>query len=140
AQSGRRHHPGVSDRWPLDVGERSPFSVSNQRVVDHPVRVQHPVGGGVVAGCRVDEQLRDLEQANFAKPARAHLQSRGTGAGVGANRLWQRRKLVGRTWRRAVGVVVVLVTAGAFLTERLNKFPLVLTFLATYFGLFTIAS
>ena len=51
----------------------------------------------------------------------------------------------GESWWGALGDVpwvwiVVLVTAGAFLTERLNKFPLVLTFLATYFGLFTIAS
>jgi Na+-translocating ferredoxin:NAD+ oxidoreductase RnfD subunit len=33
-----------------------------------------------------------------------------------------------------------MLALGAFLTDRLNKFPLVLTFLATYFAFFTIAS
>jgi len=33
-----------------------------------------------------------------------------------------------------------LLIVGALLTERLNKFPMVLTFLAAYFGFFTIAS
>ena len=45
----------------------------------------------------------------------------------------------GESWWGALGDVpwvwiIVLVAAGAFLTERLNKFPLVLTFLAAYFG------
>jgi len=34
----------------------------------------------------------------------------------------------------------VLVVAGAFVVNRVNKFPLVLTFLATYFAAFTAAS
>jgi Na+-translocating ferredoxin:NAD+ oxidoreductase RnfD subunit len=36
--------------------------------------------------------------------------------------------------------IAVLLAVGAFLTDRLNKFPAVLTFLATYFGFFTLAS
>ncbi len=51
----------------------------------------------------------------------------------------------GESWWGALGDVswlwlIVLVATGLFLTERLNKFPLVLTFLATYFMLFTLAS
>jgi Na+-translocating ferredoxin:NAD+ oxidoreductase RnfD subunit len=34
--------------------------------------------------------------------------------------------------------IAVLAATGAFLTDRLNKFPTVLTFLAAYFGLFTL--
>src|SRR5216683_1737195 len=34
----------------------------------------------------------------------------------------------------------LLLVVGAFVTDRLNKFPLVLTFLATYFGFFSLAS
>jgi Na+-translocating ferredoxin:NAD+ oxidoreductase RnfD subunit len=34
--------------------------------------------------------------------------------------------------------IAVLGATGAYLTDRLNKFPLVLTFLAAYFGLFTL--
>jgi Na+-translocating ferredoxin:NAD+ oxidoreductase RnfD subunit len=36
--------------------------------------------------------------------------------------------------------IAVLLVAGAFMTDRVNKFPLVLMFLATYFGFFTLAS
>jgi Na+-translocating ferredoxin:NAD+ oxidoreductase RnfD subunit len=36
--------------------------------------------------------------------------------------------------------IAVLLAVGAFTVDRLNKFPLVLTFLATYFGFFTLAS
>jgi Na+-translocating ferredoxin:NAD+ oxidoreductase RnfD subunit len=36
--------------------------------------------------------------------------------------------------------IALLLVVGAFVTDRLNKFPLVLTFLATYFGFFTLAS
>jgi Na+-translocating ferredoxin:NAD+ oxidoreductase RnfD subunit len=51
----------------------------------------------------------------------------------------------GESWWGAFGDMpwvwlVVLVGAGLFMTDRLNKFPLVLTFLAVYFGFFTIAS
>lgn len=51
----------------------------------------------------------------------------------------------GESWWGALGDVpswwiVVLVAAGAFLADRLNKFPLVLSFLATYFAFFTIAA
>jgi Na+-translocating ferredoxin:NAD+ oxidoreductase RnfD subunit len=51
----------------------------------------------------------------------------------------------GESWWGALGDmpwiwILVLVATGAFLVERLNKFPLVLTFLAVYFGFFTIAS
>jgi Na+-translocating ferredoxin:NAD+ oxidoreductase RnfD subunit len=51
----------------------------------------------------------------------------------------------GETWWGALGDLpavwsIVLVVLGGFLVERLNKFPLVLTFLATYFGLFTAVS
>jgi Na+-translocating ferredoxin:NAD+ oxidoreductase RnfD subunit len=51
----------------------------------------------------------------------------------------------GESWWGALGDVswvwiVVLVAAGVYLTERLNKFPLVLSFLAVYFGFFTIAT
>jgi Na+-translocating ferredoxin:NAD+ oxidoreductase RnfD subunit len=35
---------------------------------------------------------------------------------------------------------IVLVIAGLLIVDRLNKFPLVLTFLASYFGLFALAS
>lgn len=51
----------------------------------------------------------------------------------------------GESWWGAFGDIswlwmVVLVAAGAYLAERLNKFPLVLTFLAAYFAFFTVAS
>jgi Na+-translocating ferredoxin:NAD+ oxidoreductase RnfD subunit len=51
----------------------------------------------------------------------------------------------GESWWGALGDapwlwLVVLVAAGVFMTDRLNKFPLVLTFLAAYFGFFAIAS
>src|SRR5205085_3132071 len=51
----------------------------------------------------------------------------------------------GESWWGALGDMdrvwlVVLLGVGAFLTERLNKFPLVLTFLAAYFAFFTVAS
>lgn len=51
----------------------------------------------------------------------------------------------GESWWGALGDVswwwiIVLLAAGAFLTDRLNKFPLVLSFLATYFGFFAIAA
>jgi Na+-translocating ferredoxin:NAD+ oxidoreductase RnfD subunit len=36
--------------------------------------------------------------------------------------------------------IAVLLAVGAFVTDRLNKFPLVLTFLATYFTFFTLTS
>lgn len=36
--------------------------------------------------------------------------------------------------------IALLLIVGAFVTDRLNKFPLVLTFLAAYFGFFTLAS
>ncbi len=36
--------------------------------------------------------------------------------------------------------IALLLVAGAFTVDRLNKFPLVLTFLACYFGFFTLAS
>ena len=36
--------------------------------------------------------------------------------------------------------VGLLLAVGLFLTDRLNKFPLVLSFLATYFGFFTLVS
>jgi Na+-translocating ferredoxin:NAD+ oxidoreductase RnfD subunit len=34
----------------------------------------------------------------------------------------------------------LLLVVGGFLTDRLNKFPLILAFLATYFGFFTVVS
>ncbi|HEV7662040.1 MAG TPA: RnfABCDGE type electron transport complex subunit D [Chloroflexota bacterium] len=51
----------------------------------------------------------------------------------------------GESWWGAFGDLPwvwagVLLASGVFLTDRLNKFPLVLTFLATYFGFFTLAS
>jgi Na+-translocating ferredoxin:NAD+ oxidoreductase RnfD subunit len=51
----------------------------------------------------------------------------------------------GESWWGALGDVswvwiAVLVAAGLFMTDRLNKFPLVLTFLASYFAFFTLAS
>jgi Na+-translocating ferredoxin:NAD+ oxidoreductase RnfD subunit len=51
----------------------------------------------------------------------------------------------GESWWGALGDapwiwLIVLVAAGVFITDRLNKFPLVLTFLAVYFGFFSIAS
>lgn len=51
----------------------------------------------------------------------------------------------GESWWGALGDVSwwwisVLLAAGAFLTDRLNKFPVVLSFLATYFGFFAIAA
>ncbi|MCC7363237.1 MAG: RnfABCDGE type electron transport complex subunit D [Dehalococcoidia bacterium] len=36
--------------------------------------------------------------------------------------------------------VAVLIVAGAYIADRINKWPLVLTFLGTYFSLFTLAS
>ena len=36
--------------------------------------------------------------------------------------------------------IALLLAVGVFTVDRLNKFPLVLTFLATYFGFFTLAS
>jgi Na+-translocating ferredoxin:NAD+ oxidoreductase RnfD subunit len=51
----------------------------------------------------------------------------------------------GESWWGALGDmpwiwIAVLGATGIFLTDRLNKFPLVLTFLAAYFGLFTLAA
>lgn len=51
----------------------------------------------------------------------------------------------GQSWWGAlgdapVGWIVVLLVTGAFIVDRLNKFPLVLTFLATYFVAFAAAS
>ena len=51
----------------------------------------------------------------------------------------------GESWWGALGDMpkiwmVVLVVAGVWLTDRLNKLPLVLTFLAAYFALFTLVS
>jgi Na+-translocating ferredoxin:NAD+ oxidoreductase RnfD subunit len=51
----------------------------------------------------------------------------------------------GESWWGAFGDIqwvwlVVLVALGVFLADRLNKFPLVLTFLAIYFGFFAVAS
>jgi Na+-translocating ferredoxin:NAD+ oxidoreductase RnfD subunit len=51
----------------------------------------------------------------------------------------------GESWWGALGDVSwlwipALLVLGAFLIERLNKFPLVLTFLAVYFAFFTLAS
>lgn len=51
----------------------------------------------------------------------------------------------GESWWGAFGDMpwiwlVALGGVGLFLTDRLNKFPLVLTFLAVYFGFFTVAS
>jgi len=51
----------------------------------------------------------------------------------------------GESWWGALGDapwpwLIVLVAAGVFMADRLNKFPLVLTFLAVYFGFFSIAS
>jgi Na+-translocating ferredoxin:NAD+ oxidoreductase RnfD subunit len=36
--------------------------------------------------------------------------------------------------------LAVLVVGGAFVVDRINKFPLVLSFLATYFGVFTLVA
>ncbi len=36
--------------------------------------------------------------------------------------------------------IALLLAVGAFVADRMNKFPLVLTFLAAYFGFFTLAS
>jgi Na+-translocating ferredoxin:NAD+ oxidoreductase RnfD subunit len=51
----------------------------------------------------------------------------------------------GESWWGALGDMSwfwlpVLLLAGILLTERLNKFPIVLTFLATYFTIFSVAS
>ncbi|MDQ6671122.1 MAG: RnfABCDGE type electron transport complex subunit D [Chloroflexota bacterium] len=51
----------------------------------------------------------------------------------------------GESWWGAFGDmpriwIALLLVVGAFLTDRLNKFPLVLTFLGAYFGLFTLVS
>jgi Na+-translocating ferredoxin:NAD+ oxidoreductase RnfD subunit len=51
----------------------------------------------------------------------------------------------GESWWGALGDLSmawlpVLLVTGLYLTDRLNKFPLVLTFLAVYFGLFTVVS
>jgi H+/Na+-translocating ferredoxin:NAD+ oxidoreductase subunit D len=51
----------------------------------------------------------------------------------------------GESWWGAFGDlprvwIALLIVLGAFLTDRLNKFPLMLAFLATYFGFFTLVS
>jgi Na+-translocating ferredoxin:NAD+ oxidoreductase RnfD subunit len=51
----------------------------------------------------------------------------------------------GESWWGALGDapwvwLIALIAAGAFMVDRLNKFPLVLTFLAAYFGFFSVAS
>jgi Na+-translocating ferredoxin:NAD+ oxidoreductase RnfD subunit len=51
----------------------------------------------------------------------------------------------GESWWGALGDapwiwLIVLVATGVFMADRLNKFPMVLTFLAAYFGFFSIAS
>ena len=51
----------------------------------------------------------------------------------------------GESWWGALGdqpwaFVGVLIVAGAYLTDRLNKLPMVLTYLGTYFGAFTLVA
>ena len=51
----------------------------------------------------------------------------------------------GESWWGALGDmpwiwILVLAATGLFLVDRLNKFPMVLSFLAVYFGFFTIAA
>lgn len=51
----------------------------------------------------------------------------------------------GESWWGAFGDlpwywILVIIAAGLFMADRLNKFPLVLMFLAVYFGFFTIAA
>lgn len=51
----------------------------------------------------------------------------------------------GQSWWGALPEItpfalVVLVATGAFITDRVNKIPLVLVFLGTYFGLFTLTT
>jgi Na+-translocating ferredoxin:NAD+ oxidoreductase RnfD subunit len=51
----------------------------------------------------------------------------------------------GESWWGAFGDlpwvwIALLIVVGVFLTDRLNKFPLMLAFLATYFGFFTLVS
>jgi Na+-translocating ferredoxin:NAD+ oxidoreductase RnfD subunit len=51
----------------------------------------------------------------------------------------------GQSWWGALTDVspiakIVLIAAGIFITDRVNKMPLVLTFLAVYFGLFTVTA
>jgi Na+-translocating ferredoxin:NAD+ oxidoreductase RnfD subunit len=51
----------------------------------------------------------------------------------------------GESWWGALGDMpwvwlILMIGLGLFLTDRLNKFPLVLTFLAVYFMFFTVAS
>ena len=51
----------------------------------------------------------------------------------------------GESWWGALGDMprvwtVLLLLTGAFLADRLNKFPLVLAFMAAYFGFFTVVS
>jgi Na+-translocating ferredoxin:NAD+ oxidoreductase RnfD subunit len=51
----------------------------------------------------------------------------------------------GESWWGALGDapwiwLVVLIVAGVYIVDRLNKFPLVLTFLAVYFGFFSVAA
>ncbi len=51
----------------------------------------------------------------------------------------------GESWWGALGDapavwLIVLIAAGVFMVDRLNKFPLVLTFLAAYFGCFSIVA
>jgi Na+-translocating ferredoxin:NAD+ oxidoreductase RnfD subunit len=51
----------------------------------------------------------------------------------------------GQSWWGALGdapgpFALVLIACGVFIVDRLNKFPLVLAFLATYFAAFAIAS
>src|SRR5437879_12858167 len=51
----------------------------------------------------------------------------------------------GQSWWGALPQItplalVVLVATGAFIADRVNKIPLVLVFLGTYFGLFTLTT
>ena len=51
----------------------------------------------------------------------------------------------GQSWSRVLPEIspyalIVLVATGAFIADRVNKIPLVLIFLFTYFGLFTLTS
>jgi His Kinase A (phospho-acceptor) domain/Histidine kinase-, DNA gyrase B-, and HSP90-like ATPase len=100
----------------------------------------HPWTSGTAAGDRVCGRLHQCQQAPHRQFARAHLQSGRARVIAQRAALWR-----GQSWWGALGdapgpFALVLIACGVFLVDRLNKFPLVLAFLAAYFAAFAGAS
>ena len=73
--------------------------------------------------------------------SRERIQSRGDRARRDVLRVQHRPELVGRaSGRHAAAPLVLLFATGVFITDRVNKMPLVLAFLGVYYLLLTITA